>query len=127
MAGKVHLKQLAQAGAADGQVAAWSSATGQWRPITVGGGSAVIKSAEVDFGSVPTRYKNFTVTDASVTATSKIIVTQSGQAAAGGHVDDAEMDPIMFSARPGTGQLVLSARTLDGPVVGKYTVDYQVG
>jgi hypothetical protein len=126
MAGKVHLKQLAQAGAVDGQVAAWSAATGQWEPVTVAGGGS-IKSVEVDFGSTPTRYKTFTITDASVSAASKIIVVQSGAAATGGQQDDAEMDPIVFSARAGAGQVVFAARTLDGVVVGKYVVDYQVG
>ncbi len=125
MAGKVHLKQLAQAGAVDGQVAVWSAATGQWQPATVGGAS--IKSVELNFGSAPCVYKNFVVVDASVSAASKIIATQSGHAATGGYPDDAEMDPIKFSASPGNGQLTLSARAMDGPVIGKYVVDYQIG
>jgi hypothetical protein len=125
VAGRVQLKQLAQAGAQDGQVAVWSAANKQWQPATVGGAS--IKEVEIDFGSVPTRYKTFTVVDPSVSPTSKLLATQSGQAATGGHLDDAEMDPIVFSARPGSGQLVLAARALDGVVVGRYVVDYQVG
>lgn len=125
MAGKVHLKQLAQAGAVDGQVAVWSAALGQWIPASASG--ATIKSVEVDFGSVPCVYKNFVVIDASVSAASKVIATQSGHAATGGYPDDAEMDPIHFSASPGSGRLTLSARTIDGPVIGKYMVDYQVG
>ncbi len=126
MAGKVHLKQLAQAGAQDGQVPVWSTTSSKWQPGTVAGGGNSLKSVEIDFGSVPTRYRTFTVIDASVSPTSKIMVTQSGQAATGGQADDAEMDPILLSARAGSGQLVIAARTLDGVVTGKYVANYQV-
>jgi hypothetical protein len=125
MAGRLDLKQLSQSGAQDGQIPVWSSAGSIWRPGTVVGGSSTTKSVEVDFGTIQTKYKTFTIVDAAVSASSKIMVTQSGQAATGGHVDDAEMDPIIFSARPGNGQFVLAARALDGVVVGKYVVNYQ--
>lgn len=92
-----------------------------------GGGSASVTQIEVDFGTVPTRTKTFTITDASVSATSKIMIVQSGTAATGRHADENEMDPILFSGTPASGQFTLIANALTGPVAGKYKVLYIVG
>lgn len=85
------------------------------------------KQVEVDFGQTPTEYGVFVVIDSSVAPASRIHAVQSGNAATGGNSDDAEMDPILFSASAGSGQLTIAGRALDGAVVGRYTVDYLVG
>lgn len=95
--------------------------------VSGGGGSATITQIEVDFGTAPVRTKTFTVTDASVSTTSHLVVTQSGTAATGRQADENEMDPILFSGTPGSGQFTLIANALTGPVSGKYKVNYMVG
>lgn len=97
--------------------------------INVGGsgGSATITQVEVDFGSTPTYTYNFTINDIIVNATSHILVTQSGAAATGRNADENEMDPIIFSALPQNGKFILRANSLNGPLVGKYRVNYMVG
>jgi hypothetical protein len=92
--------------------------------ITSGSGSFTVTEIEVDFGSSPTRTKTFTVVDAGITASSKLIITQSGHAATGRQADENEMDPILFSGTPGSGQFILIANALTGPVAGKYRVNY---
>jgi hypothetical protein len=92
-----------------------------------GGGSFSSTQIEIDFGTIPTRSKTFTVIDVSVSSTSKLFPTQAGNAATGRHADENEMDPIIFSGIPGTGQFTLIASALNGPVVGKYKVNYAVG
>ncbi len=95
--------------------------------VTSGSGTFSITEIEIDFGTSPTRTKTFTVTDAGVTTSSKLIITQSGHAATGRQADENEMDPILFSGTPGSGQFTLIANALEGPVAGKYRVEYVVG
>lgn len=95
--------------------------------VTGGGGSATITEIEIDFGLLPTRTKTFTVIDGYVTIFSKLMINQSGHAATGRQADENEMDPILFSGTPGTGQFILIANALTGPVTGKYRVNYTVG
>lgn len=84
------------------------------------------KTIEVDFGSTGTRSKNFTITDADVTASSVIIAWQSGAAATGRSADENEMDKIVFQALPAAGSFTLFAASLQGPVSGLYKVNYQI-
>lgn len=91
------------------------------------GGSSSITEVEVDFGTSPTRTKTFVVVDASVSTGSKLVISQSGHAATGRQADENEMDPIIFSGTPGSGQFTLIANALVGPVAGKYRANYTVG
>lgn len=86
-----------------------------------------IMQVEVDFGTRPTKSKTFIVIDPTVLITSHLIIVQSGEAATGRSADENEMDPIIFSGNPGAGQFILNANTLNGPVVGKFKVNYKVG
>jgi hypothetical protein len=86
-----------------------------------------IKSIEVNFGSVPTRSETFIITDSSVTSSSKIVIVQSGTAPTGKSSDENELDPILFSAIPESGQFILIGSSKDGPVVGNFKVNYMVG
>lgn len=92
-----------------------------------GSGSSTVTEIEIDFGSSPTRTKKFTVVDAGVSASSKLVITQSGHAATGRQADENEMDPILFSGTPASGQFTLIANALTGPVAGKYRANYVVG
>ena len=89
--------------------------------------SSGFKETEVDFGIIPTNYKTFTIVDVDVTVGSLILPLQSGRAPTGRSADENEMDPMIFSATPLSGSFRLIASTKDGPVVGKYKVNYGVG
>ena len=89
--------------------------------------TGVISEVEIDFGLSPIRTKTFIVVDAKVTANSKIVIVQSGHAATGRQADENEMDPILFSGTPASGQFTLIANALTGPVTGKYRVNYILG
>ena len=95
--------------------------------VTSGSSSATIYQIEIDFGLSPTRSKTFTIIDSNVNAGSFLIITQSGAAATGRQADENEMDPIVFSGTPATGQFILNANALNGPVAGKYKVNYMIG
>lgn len=86
-----------------------------------------IKQTEVDFGSIPTSSKVFTITDATVGTSNKILAIQSGDAPTGKSADENEMDQIDFIVGAGTGQFTLYAFAAYGPIVGKYKVNYQIG
>jgi hypothetical protein len=97
--------------------------------VTVSAGGAVtMTEAEVDFGTTPTWSTRFTVTDATIGASSKILVSQSGNTATGRvGTDDAEFDAIDYAATPGAGSMVMHALATPGPVVGKRKLFYTVG
>lgn len=89
------------------------------------GGSAT--EVEVDFGSgVPAYEASFTITDGSVSGSSKIVVSQSGNVATSRVGNDAEWDSVIYAALAGTGQFTLYARALPGPLVGKRKLFYSI-
>lgn len=92
-----------------------------------GGGGATVTTVEVDVGTIPVYETKVSVTDASVSATSKIIVVQSGTAATGRQGDENEMDGIIANATPGTGSFVLQLIAQPGPIKGLYKFNYIVG
>jgi len=68
-------------------------------------GAASLSQVEVSLGSVPLRSGKFTITDATITAASKVIVTQAGgpYTGKGTRGDEAEMDQVTCAATPATG------------------------
>lgn len=71
------------------------------------GGSATATTVEVDLGSTATFTGKFTITDASITAASKVLVWQAPgpYTGKGTRADEAEMQPIQIvSVTPGAGQ-----------------------
>lgn len=84
------------------------------------------REVEIDFGSTPTGVASFTITDGQVRPTSKVIVTQSGNAATSRDADENEFEQFVFQATPGSGSFTLIARSLDGTVTGKFKVFYEV-
>jgi len=94
-------------------------------PLAPGGSSTT--EIEIDFGSSPVTNKGFTITDTGVSGTSKILAFPSGNPATDRVGNDYEWDQIQFSAIPGTESFTLYASVINGSVVGKRNVFYQVG
>lgn len=92
------------------------------------GGSISVTETEIDFGTAFGYYdKTFVVTDAGVSAASKIIITQSGNAPTGRQADENQMDALSCNALPASGSFTLFCRALPGPVAGKYKIFYTIG
>lgn len=87
---------------------------------------ASLTEIEIDFGTTPQVTKVFTITDALVSGTNKILATASGNVATGRVGNDAEWDAIIYTAKAGTGNFELTANCITGAVVGKRKVFYQV-
>lgn len=95
--------------------------------VAITGSGATATEVEVDFGASPIVEKKFTVSDGSVTGTSKIVVSMSASAPTGKSEDDNELDPVFFQAgNPGSGSFDLIGRALCGPIVGKVKAVYMV-
>jgi hypothetical protein len=89
--------------------------------------SIAFTEVEIDFGSsVPVFDKQFTITDAGASLTSKIIVMPSGKVATGRVGDDWGWDSLMLAALPGTGNFVVTALAVPGPIKGKRTIQYTI-
>lgn len=98
-----------------------------WANPGGGPGGVTVTEVEVDFGYPPMRSKRFTVVDAGVSASSKIVVTQSGNAPTGKGEGESELDQVLFTAVPGTGQFTLIGAVIDGKVGGTVKAQYLVG
>lgn len=91
---------------------------------TGGTGSFAITEAEIDFGDSSVYFDGvFTVTDAAIASTHKIIALQSGAAATGRDEDENEMDSLELRAVAGTGQFTLYVTCYEG-CHGKFKVNY---
>jgi len=95
--------------------------------VTIAGGGGSWTEVEVDFGSSPVYGAEFVITDAAITAASKVQVLPCGKAATGRTADDWAWDGAAFAANPGTGSATCYAQFLPGPVVGLRKVQYSVG
>lgn len=91
-----------------------------------GGAGASWTEVEVDFGTKPVKDALFTITDAAIGPTSKLVIAESGKAATGRAAGDAQWDSIACSALSGTGSATVYAMAHPGPVVGKRTLHYCV-
>lgn len=92
-----------------------------------GGGSsaaAAIKQVEIDFGAMATNAQRFVVTDPDIQPTTRIVVSQSGEAATGKTADENELDVLLLRASPGAGAFTLYVNALHGFLVGRYRVNY---
>lgn len=95
--------------------------------IAINNSGFITKQIEIDFGTFITNYKTFIISDSDVSLSSLLFPTQAGNSPTGRSSDENEMDPIIFSATPGNGQFTLIASSKDGPVVGKYKINYGIG
>lgn len=95
--------------------------------VEVSGGGGSWTEVEIDFGAAPVYGAEFVITDAAITAASKVQVLPCGKAAPGRTADDWAWDGAAFAANPGAGSATCYAQFLPGPVVGLRTVQYSVG
>lgn len=84
------------------------------------------KQTEVDFGATPVYDATFTVTDANVSTSSRIVPSLAGDTPTGKDADELEFDDIFMYATPGTGQFSLYCRGNEGYLADKYKIDYVV-
>jgi len=88
---------------------------------------SLLTSVEVDLGSTARRSGQFTITDAAISGTTKIIVLQAGGPYTGKGTlgDEAEMDALVCAATPGSGSATVywnSATRVKGNVKFHYVV-----
>ena len=95
--------------------------------VEIAGGGGSWTEVEVDFGAAPVYGAEFVITDAAITAASKVQVLPCGKAATGRTADDWAWDGAAFAANPGAGSATCYAQFLPGPIVGKRKVQYSVG
>lgn len=91
-----------------------------------GPGGFAVTETELDFGTVgtpPVTDKTFTVTDASITSSSKIMCTESGNTATGRTSGDSLFDSVNYTALAGTGSFTVYARA-SGAIIGKRKMFY---
>lgn len=115
-----------------GWICTASGSPGTWEAMNVpsgvfGGSGASWGEAEIDFGAQPVYSAEFTITDAGITATSKVTVLPSGKPATGRTADDWAWDGATFAANPGTGSATCYAVFTPGPIVGKRKIQYTIG
>lgn len=88
-----------------------------------GAGTFAVTETEIDFGSTPVTEKTFTVTDALITGSSKIMCTESGNVATDRVGADSLWDSIVYSALGAAGSFTLYARA-SGAIIGKRKMFY---
>jgi hypothetical protein len=92
-----------------------------------GGGGGSLTQVEVDLGSTPRRSGRFTITDAAIASTSKVICVQAGGPYTGKGTlgDEAEMDHVDVAVTPATG--TATAYWVSSTFVrGNFKFNYQV-
>lgn len=86
-----------------------------------------IKQTEIDFGATPIRELSFTITDADIISTSRIIAILSYEAPTGKDQDELEMDDLSIKCSPGTGDFTMYVRALDDALVhDKFKINYMI-
>jgi hypothetical protein len=78
-----------------------------------GGGGGSLTTVEVNLGATAKTGGSFTITDATISPTSKVLIVQAPgpYTGKGTLADEAEMDPIWCVASPGSGQATVRWRT----------------
>jgi hypothetical protein len=109
-----------------GVTASGGGATATINVPSGGGGSSVWTEMDVDFGTKPVYDAQFTITDAGISASSKVMVLPSGKASTGRTADDWQWDGAVFAANPASGSATCYATFLPGPIVGFRKLQYQV-
>lgn len=97
--------------------------TAQYQTTTSTTTAVAVTSTEIDFGTAFVKSKRFTINDAGISATSKILVYPNGATATGRVGDDWDWDGIDLAAKARTGSFVLSA-VATGYIAGKRKIFY---
>ena len=99
-----------------------------WEPATVSPGGVTIVQTEVDFGATPISDKEFTITDASVTGASVIMVSPAYEDTTNNTADEIIAAGLICAAgKPGTGSFTLTVASTTDLLSGKYKINYLVG
>ena len=86
------------------------------------GGGLTLSQVSADFGTVPVYSQQFVFSDASVTTTSKLIMTHHPVS------DEAEMDGFICSAHCSVdGTVTAYVHAIPGPVTGSRLFNYSIG
>ena len=94
--------------------------------LTVSGTTSIAQT-EIDFGATPVSEAAFTITDANVSAGSKLTGDVAYVAPTGRDLDEVEMEPFNLRFAPGAGQFTVFIQAMEGPVVDKYKINYIIG
>lgn len=108
--GSISPSQIDQGGATPAQVLAWSGSA--WAPAAAGGASGT--TVEVDLGSTPRTSGRFTITDAAIAGTSKVMAWQAPgpYTGKGTLADEAAMQPVsVIAVVPASGSCVVHWET----------------
>jgi hypothetical protein len=108
----------------DSNSAQWVDTSGRG---TVSYSNVSFHITEVDFGSTPVYEKQFGISHATATNSSVVMAIQSLAAATGKSQDENEADSLVLSAYANNGYVIIYARAIPGPVVGKYKINYYLG
>lgn len=90
-------------------------------------GSVTVYETEIDFGSTSSNSRKFTITDANVNTSSKVIAVQSAKAATGRKADENELTDLICSVDPKSGSFDLFVKCTNGLAHGKYKINYIIG
>jgi hypothetical protein len=93
------------------------------------GGSGVFGTGVVDFGVNGDTDAFVTITDASITPTSKVVasIVWLVSLSLGRDPDDMMLDGITLVCVPGSGTMDVYASAQEGEAIGKYGIAYSVG
>lgn len=94
--------------------------------IVVAGGAATITQLEIDFGVTPISDMIFTITDAGITGTSKIIATVAYEDTTDNTADEAS-ELLVVAGKPVAGSCSLLAYSDTALLKGKYKINYMIG
>lgn len=89
--------------------------------------AVTISQTEIDFGATPVAEASFVITDAAVSAGSKLVGNVAYVAPTGKDLDELDMDGLDLKFSPGAGSFTLYARGQDGYVADKFKINYLVG
>lgn len=102
-----------------------AGANPEWATATA---AASISQTEIDFGTAGVTSASFTVTDAAITSSMRVVAVAAYVAATGRDLDEVDMDLPQCAAGAGTGQFTLYATSVDGSLLhGLYKINYTYG
>lgn len=88
---------------------------------------AIVAQTEIDFGATPISEASFTITDANVTASSKIVAMVAYVAPTGKDLDEIECDELDIKCGNGSGTFPMYVKGMEGYVHDKFKINYIIG
>ena len=87
---------------------------------------STISQVEIDFGTSPVTEASFSVSTSLATANSKAMAQLAYVAPTGKVLDELTMDHFDFMCSCSAGSVAVYARSLDGPVHGKFKINITI-